>query len=545
MGPVAKKIQVAGRWRESRQAGPDVSGVGPLPGLSLRPGWPPRALSLAVVLAAPAASAGATTTTGKNVKVSTAKVAGVGTVLTTASGLTLYRFTQDSPGTSTCTGACATIWPPLLAPKGAHVSGPHGVKGLSLLKVGQRPLAGRLPQASAVPLRGRQEEGAGARTERGWGVVRRVEERHPCRRGRRRPRRHIDHGARRRPDHAAGDADHTGPSLEREHGSERDDADTGTGTDADDPADDAGHLGTGGARAPTTTPTTPPPPPPPRRPAPVAEGMATSARGSRDSRSSLGTWAVVGATAALAAVGWRVLATAPGGPWHAMVTQGVVLIGPAVLALVGLAVAAERLWPAVARPVGAVGHRQDAAYLALYVALAVPAVTLIGAGAATVLQRLDGGFTVHPFAGLPRWALVTVVLVCIDLANWTSHLYNHRINAFWRFHALHHSQEEMSILTSFRAHPFVHTSFQLTAVPLIVLGTGGRPGLGARGLHRAQHHAARQRQLGLRPPALRHRQPRLPPAAPRPRRPTRGQPRHRAGAVGRPGRAGRVSVTSA
>jgi sterol desaturase/sphingolipid hydroxylase (fatty acid hydroxylase superfamily) len=156
-----------------------------------------------------------------------------------------------------------------------------------------------------------------------------------------------------------------------------------------------------------------------------------------------------------------------------MVTQGVVLIGPAVLTLVVLAVAAERLWPAVARPVGAVGHRQDAAYLALYVAVAVPAVTLIGSGAATVAQRLDGGFTLHVFAGLPRWALVVVVLVLIDLANWTSHLYNHRIDAFWRFHALHHSQEEMSILTSFRAHPFVHTSFQLTAVPLIVLGTGG------------------------------------------------------------------------
>ena len=68
---------------------------------------------------------------------------------------------------------------------------------------------------------------------------------------------------------------------------------------------------------------------------------------------------------------------------------------------------------------------------------------------------------------------MVVVLVLIDLANWTSHLYNHRVDAFWRFHALHHSQEEMSILTSFRAHPLVHTSFQLTAVPLIVLGTGG------------------------------------------------------------------------
>ena len=49
---------------------------------------------------------------------------GVGTVLTTASGLTLYRFTEDTPGTSACTGACAKIWPPLLASKGAHVSGP-------------------------------------------------------------------------------------------------------------------------------------------------------------------------------------------------------------------------------------------------------------------------------------------------------------------------------------------------------------------------------------------------------------------------------------
>jgi predicted lipoprotein with Yx(FWY)xxD motif len=94
------------------------------------------AFSLALVLAAPAGSAGASTTTGKTVKISTAKVAGIGTVLTSASGLTLYRFAMDSPGTSTCTGACATIWPPLLAPKGAHVSGPHGVKGLSLLKVG-------------------------------------------------------------------------------------------------------------------------------------------------------------------------------------------------------------------------------------------------------------------------------------------------------------------------------------------------------------------------------------------------------------------------
>jgi predicted lipoprotein with Yx(FWY)xxD motif len=93
-------------------------------------------LSLALVLAVPGGPAGATSSGAhaKTVKVSTAKVAGVGTVLTTASGLTLYRFAEDSPGTSKCSGACAKIWPPLLAAKGAHVSGPHGVKGFSLTK---------------------------------------------------------------------------------------------------------------------------------------------------------------------------------------------------------------------------------------------------------------------------------------------------------------------------------------------------------------------------------------------------------------------------
>ncbi len=184
-------------------------------------------------------------------------------------------------------------------------------------------------------------------------------------------------------------------------------------------------------------------------------------------------WGVVGATVGLSYVGWTTLADAPGGALHAVVSEGTVLVGPAVLVLVLVAVVAERRWPAVRRPLGAVGHRQDLAYLALYAAAAVPAVTLIGTGAAAVLARLDGGFTLRPFAGLPRWGLVAVVLVLMDLANWSSHLLNHRLGTFWRFHALHHSQEEMSILTSFRAHPLVHTSFQLAALPLIVLGTGG------------------------------------------------------------------------
>ncbi len=60
----------------------------------------------------------------------------VGTVLTTAGGLTLYRFTANPPGMSTCTASCANVWPPLLAARGDRVAGPRGVKGLSLIDVG-------------------------------------------------------------------------------------------------------------------------------------------------------------------------------------------------------------------------------------------------------------------------------------------------------------------------------------------------------------------------------------------------------------------------
>jgi predicted lipoprotein with Yx(FWY)xxD motif len=63
--------------------------------------------------------------------VKTATVRSLGKVLVTGGGLTLYHFTQDTKNTATCTGACATEWPPLFLAKGVKtpVGGP-GVKGL-------------------------------------------------------------------------------------------------------------------------------------------------------------------------------------------------------------------------------------------------------------------------------------------------------------------------------------------------------------------------------------------------------------------------------
>ena len=151
------------------------------------------------------------------------------------------------------------------------------------------------------------------------------------------------------------------------------------------------------------------------------------------------------------------------------------LVAPAFLAVVLAAVVCERLWPAEPRPLLARGHVHDAGYLLLYALAVAPFMTLLSVGSAVILRGhaawLDAGWTAH----WPRWAVVVATLVGMDLCNWVAHVGDHRVGALWRIHALHHSQEELSVLTSFRAHPLMHTTgFVLATVPVLLL-TGARP----------------------------------------------------------------------
>jgi predicted lipoprotein with Yx(FWY)xxD motif len=53
----------------------------------------------------------------------------LGPVLTGPNGLTLYTRTGDTATTSSCTGQCATAWPPLTVASGAAATGGTGVTG--------------------------------------------------------------------------------------------------------------------------------------------------------------------------------------------------------------------------------------------------------------------------------------------------------------------------------------------------------------------------------------------------------------------------------
>lgn len=66
-----------------------------------------------------------------SVTVDVAKRGSYGTILVTSTGMTLYRYSKDTAGRSNCSGSCASIWPPLVLPKG--LKAPTAGKGVSHL----------------------------------------------------------------------------------------------------------------------------------------------------------------------------------------------------------------------------------------------------------------------------------------------------------------------------------------------------------------------------------------------------------------------------
>ena len=82
----------------------------------------------AAALAAASLAGGAVLPTVK-----TASVGTLGKVVVSASGRTLYHYTDETKGKVDCTGACAKLWPPLLVKAGAK---PVAGSGIAAAKLG-------------------------------------------------------------------------------------------------------------------------------------------------------------------------------------------------------------------------------------------------------------------------------------------------------------------------------------------------------------------------------------------------------------------------
>jgi sterol desaturase/sphingolipid hydroxylase (fatty acid hydroxylase superfamily) len=206
-----------------------------------------------------------------------------------------------------------------------------------------------------------------------------------------------------------------------------------------------------------------------------AERSSREAKGARvalSSRVYLPAVSIAAVAAVLVGIGWS---NRWGGANFvgAMTSLRVVVVGPLTLAIIGLFLIVERLRPAQRRPIFARGYRQDLLYTVLNATLVVPLVAALALSFSEVVHRSLPWLVLARINTLPRWGAIAIIFVAMDGLNWYAHLGNHRVRVLWRFHELHHSQEDMSVLTVFRTHPLIHVSYLIALIPGIVLLANG------------------------------------------------------------------------
>ena len=148
-------------------------------------------------------------------------------------------------------------------------------------------------------------------------------------------------------------------------------------------------------------------------------------------------------------------------------------VGPILLVFIGVILLAEQIWPAVRRPLFSRAQVVDAIYLALFAVVVLPLLTLVETGAAVEIGQHAHFLELGRLPLGPQVVVAGLILVGIDAMNWAAHVANHRSLTLWRLHALHHSQEDMSVLTTFRTHPLVHASYLPSLLPALILGASG------------------------------------------------------------------------
>ena len=61
--------------------------------------------------------------------------------------------------------------------------------------------------------------------------------------------------------------------------------------------------------------------------------------------------------------------------------------------------------------------------------------------------------TLHAFGSVPEWVRVVAYAIVLDLTNYWIHRVEHAVPALWAVHQVHHSQDELTILSTYRNHP--------------------------------------------------------------------------------------------
>lgn len=142
----------------------------------------------------------------------------------------------------------------------------------------------------------------------------------------------------------------------------------------------------------------------------------------------------------------------------------------AVFALLALAESLATFRAAAGR---ALRWTRHLALLAIGSALLQVGLPLLAVGAGAIVDEL--GYGVLQVLHLPRWLLIAVGIVALDLAIYAQHRLFHATPLLWRLHRMHHSDTAFEVSTGFRFHPLEIMLSMLIKIGIVV--TLGIPAL--------------------------------------------------------------------
>ncbi|MDB5661339.1 MAG: Sterol desaturase/sphingolipid hydroxylase, fatty acid hydroxylase superfamily [Cypionkella sp.] len=97
--------------------------------------------------------------------------------------------------------------------------------------------------------------------------------------------------------------------------------------------------------------------------------------------------------------------------------------------------------------------------------------TLVAGALMLGIAYIAGPNPIRWTGALPIWAQVTLAIILADSGYYTAHRICHTVPALWKFHAVHHSVEEMDWLATHRVHPVDQIfSNTLSMLPIWVMG---------------------------------------------------------------------------
>jgi sterol desaturase/sphingolipid hydroxylase (fatty acid hydroxylase superfamily) len=120
-----------------------------------------------------------------------------------------------------------------------------------------------------------------------------------------------------------------------------------------------------------------------------------------------------------------------------------------------------------------VGFWQDVFWFVTNRIIWVGALALLGHGTRLFYDRYLQFLTLEFLSHLPHAVRIVLAILIFDFLDWVRHYVKHKIWWLWAFHAVHHSQREMSLFTDARVHVLEGAiNLVLFFIPLSMLKVG-------------------------------------------------------------------------